>query len=174
MTALMRDNRKERWKGEKGSRRKERKKKRNPAVYRSSDSRSRIDAFLSLALASLIRKPKPFLLLSRPPLTSERPPEASPTVAHSSRISFVQAVHSLKRCSLLCLPFSHHQQMSLSVHPHFSLRKRAIMACPLRSWSLMPSLDPGVGNLKTLFPASLSSMSLHHLRVARSVFVRFR
>ena len=31
-----------------------------------------------------------------------------------------------------------------------------------------------VGNLKTLFPAALSPMSLHHLRVARPVFVRFR
>lgn len=74
---------------------------------------------------------------------------------------------------LVYLPFSHHQHMSLSVQPHLYLRKGAIMACPLRSWKylaairlgtplscgLMPSLELGVGKLKTLLPAFLSLMS---------------
>ena len=84
------------------------KKSSTASVCRPSDSRSRIDALLGLALACLTRKPKPFLLLKQPPFSSAHPPEASPTAAHSSRISFVHAVHSLKRCSLLCLPLLHH------------------------------------------------------------------
>ena len=41
--------------------------------------------------------------------------------------------YSLKRCSLVCLPFLHHQQVSGSVHFHFSFRKGAVNACPLSS-----------------------------------------
>ena len=87
-------------------------KTRTTSVYRSSDSRSRIVALLGLALACLTGKPKPLLLLKKFSRPSVRLSEASPTLAHSSRISFVHAVRSLKRCSLLCPPLSRHQQVS--------------------------------------------------------------
>ena len=54
-------------------------KTRTASVYRSSDSRSRIDLLLDLPLACLTRKRKPFLLLRRPPMAPARPPDASPT-----------------------------------------------------------------------------------------------
>ena len=143
---------------------------------------------LGLALACRTRKPKPFLLLSLSPLVSEHPPEACPTAVHKPRISLVHAVRSLKRCSLLCLPLSHHQQMSLSVHPHLSLRNAAIMACPDRSWKylaatrfgarrscgLMPGLELAVSSLKTHLSAFLFTMSSLHALAARSLAARLR
>ena len=66
------------------------------SVNLSSDSRSLIDVLLGLALACLTLNPKPFLLL-KGSLVLLLSPEASPTALHSSLISFVHAVHSLKR-----------------------------------------------------------------------------
>ena len=115
------------------------------SVYRSSDSRSRINVLLGLALACLTRNPKPFLLLKEPPLPSIRFPEASPTVAHSCNISFVQSVHSFKRCSLLYRPLLHHQQTSLSVHPHPPPRKGVDIAFPPKSWKYLAATRLGAG-----------------------------
>ena len=157
-------------------------------MYRSSDSKSHIVVLLGLDLACRTREPKPFLLLSLSPLVSERPPEACPTAVHKPRIFLVYAVHSLKRCFLLCLPLSHHQQMSLSAHAHLSLRNGAIMACPGRSWkylaatrfgaqrscSLMPGLEFAVGSLKPRLSAFLFTMSSLHALVARSLAARLR
>ena len=124
---------------------------------------------------------------SAPEDASVRPRDASPTLVHSSRISFFHAVHSLKRYSLLCLPLLHHQHTSLSVHLHFSLRKSAVVAYPLRSWKhlaatglgapqswgLIPGLDFGADSLKTLLQAFLS-VSSRHRRVTRPVVERPR
>ena len=100
-------------------------KTRTASAHRSSNSRSHIAVLRGIALACLTRKPEPLLLLSKPPLTSDRPPEACPTAPHNPRISLVQAVPSLKRCSLICL-LLHRQQMSLSAHPYFPPRKGTI------------------------------------------------
>ena len=56
-------------------------------------------------------KPLPFLLVldlfsSVLPIAS---PDASPIFFHSFLIWSLQVLHSLKRCSRLCLPLSHHQ-----------------------------------------------------------------
>ena len=88
---------------------------------------------LGLALACPTWKPKPLLLFrgaSYPLLL----PEIFPTSLHNSLISLSHLLHSLKRWSLLCLPPSHHQHASVSVHPYLSLMKGAIMAWPLSSW----------------------------------------
>ena len=106
---------------------------RTASVYRSFDSKSLTDVLLGLARACLTLYPKPFLLLKGSSVCS-LPPEASLTAVHSSLISVVQALHSLKRCSLLCLPLLHHQQPSESVQPHLSFRKEAVIAWPLSSW----------------------------------------
>ena len=98
------------------------KKPNTASVYLLFDNNSLIDVLLGLALACLTPYPKPFLLL-RGPLSSSLFPDNLPTSVHSFLISFFQKLHSLKRCSLLCLPLSHHQQMSVSVHPHRSFKK---------------------------------------------------
>ena len=108
--------------------------------------------------------------------------------SHSSLISLVHAVRSLKRCFLFCLPFSHHQQVSLSVHLHLSLRKGTIIAWPLkswkyldairfwttRSWGLALGLAAGVSSLNVLLPAFLLSMSYRHRSVDRSAVLGLR
>ena len=87
------------------------------SVYRLSGSKSLIIVLLGLALACLTLKSKPFQLL-KGSLVVSLTLEIIPTAVHNSLISFVHAVHSLKRCSRLCLPPLHHQQTSESVHPH--------------------------------------------------------
>ena len=86
------------------------------SVYRQLDSRSLTDVLLGFALACLTLKPKPFLLLKGSRVTSPLP-EAFPTAVHNSLISFVDAVHSLKRCSRLCLPFPHRQHVRIRPRP---------------------------------------------------------
>ena len=61
-------------------------------------------------------------------------PEMFPTSSHGQWISPFHLLHSSNRCSRLCLPPWHHQHWSDSIHLHFSLRKGAIIACPLSSW----------------------------------------
>ena len=116
------------------------------------------------------------------------PPEASPIAVHNSLISFVHAVHSLKRCSLLCLPLLHHQHKSVLTYPHLSFKKGAINVCPLRSWKnllatplgarrswgLTFGLGVAVGSLNALLPSFLSSISLRHCWLARSVVLLFK
>ena len=103
-------------------------------VYRSSDNRSRIDELLGLALACLTRQLKPFLLLSLTADFHSSPRGLAHSCPHNSLISFFHAEHSLKRYSLLCLPLPHHQHTSVPIHPHLSLRKGTIIACPFKSW----------------------------------------
>lgn len=78
--------------------------------------------------------------------------------------------------------------MSVSAHPHFSFKKGAIIACPLRSRKnlvaiplgaprsrdLMLGLEAAIGSLKDLQITFLSSISLRHRWVARSVALLFR
>lgn len=52
---------------------------------------------------------------------------------HNSLISLFRAKHSLKRCSLICLPFLHYLHWSGSIHPHLSPRRAAVST--LRSWA---------------------------------------
>ena len=61
-------------------------------------------------------------------------PDTSPTSFHSILISSFHVLHSLNKCSLLCLPPPHHQQEFESIHPNFSFREGAIIACPNAKW----------------------------------------
>ena len=96
----------------------------------SSVIRSLTLVFLGQALVCLTLYPKPHHSLS---CAKSFLPNASPTSFHKFLISVVHEAHSLKRCSLLFLPFLHHQQVSLSVHRHLSFRKGATIAWLLRS-----------------------------------------
>ena len=113
------------------------------SVYLLSDNKSPTDVLLGLALDSLTRKPTPFILLYWSPPDPDLPPDAAPTAVQSSRISLVHIVRSLKRCSLLCLPLLHHRHVSVSVHPHLSRRKGAIIAWPLRRWKNLAATPLG-------------------------------
>ena len=94
-----------------------RKNLRTASLYRSFANKSLTDVLLGLARACLTLYPKPFLLLKGSSACSLFP-DSFPTAVQSSLISVVQALHSLNRRSLLCLPLLHHQQTSVSVHPH--------------------------------------------------------
>ena len=102
------------------------------SVYLAFDSSSLTDVLLGLARAYLTLYPKPFLLLKGlSSLFCSLFPKAFPTAVQGSLISIAQALHSLKRCSLLCLLSLHHQQVSESVQPHLFFRKGAVIAWPL-------------------------------------------
>ena len=92
-------------------------------MYFSLDKSSLTVMLLGLALACLTWKPKPFLLLKglSIPFSLSLFPDMFPAFSHSSLISSFHAPHSLK-CSLLYLPPSHHQHLSVSVHPHLLFR----------------------------------------------------
>ena len=60
------------------------KKARTASVYRPSDSKPRFAVLLSLALACLTLKPKPFLLLKALFLPLVRTPDATPNLAQLS------------------------------------------------------------------------------------------
>lgn len=50
-------------------------------------------------------------------------PRNPPTISHRTWVSFFRPLHSLKRCSLVCLPFLHHQQELEPVRSHFTSRE---------------------------------------------------
>ena len=88
------------------------------SVYRSSDSRSRIDVLLGLALACLTQKPKPLLLLKRlrmilPALLMPLRPLPKALVSPC----LCRAHYLFKEMLPACLLLSHHQQMSVLIHP---------------------------------------------------------
>ena len=83
----------------------------------------------------LVPKQNPSRPLYTPPRSIHVPePDTSPTSFHSILISSFHVLHSLNKCSLLCLPPPHHQQKFESIHPNFSFREGAIMACPNANW----------------------------------------
>ena len=49
---------------------------------------------------------------------------ASPTLFQSVLISSFHATHSMNKCSLICLPPPHHQQVSDLIHANLSLREQ--------------------------------------------------
>ena len=115
------------------------KKDRTAGIHLSSANKIPIGVFPGpLTLPSFhpcILNPNPFLPVYVPFLSnSPWPPVASPTSFQSFLISSFQAKHSLKRCSLVCRPFVHRQQVSELTHPNFSFRKGAVIACPDASW----------------------------------------
>ena len=107
-------------------------------------------------------------------------PDAFPTSSHNFLISFLQATHSLKRCSLVYLADPHHQHMSDSIQPNFSLMNGAVIACPDANWkkrdttsfgALLGSTgvlgtSPSTGNLSTRLPLHLLMISSLHSSTA--------
>ena len=80
------------------------------------------------------RSKNPCVLCIFLPQKCPRSNQKFPTSVHSFLISSFHILHSLKRCSLVCLPLPHHQHPSDSTQPNFSFKKGAIIACPEESW----------------------------------------
>ena len=91
---------------------------------------------LDLTLACLTWLPDPFPLFhslpSRVFISAARCPPHLPS--HNVYVSFLRAVHSLRRYSLLCLHCLHHQHRPDPVHLQFSLRNTVVVAWPLNNW----------------------------------------
>ena len=104
-------------------------KSRTAAVNQSSvcADRSRAVVLLGLVLAHLIPVPNPLQLFHTGLL---------PLLDFLSldTFSFFHAEHSLKLCSLFCLPLIHNRHSSESVHPNFSLNCAVRRVWALRSW----------------------------------------
>ena len=90
------------------------------SVKISFSKRPLIATLLGLLHAFHTLYPKPFLLLKGSPFSPFLFQEIFPTFSHKTGISFSHPLHSLKRWSLVCLPFLHHQQESGPAHFHFS------------------------------------------------------
>ena len=93
------------------------------------------DVLPCLTISLPIPKQRPLrpFYISPPDMTLTLP-EISPTSFHKFLISSFHVLHSLKRCSLVCLPPPHHQHPSDSTQPNFSFKNGAIIACPDESW----------------------------------------
>ena len=110
--------------------------RKNNTAFRnlSSANGSLIVVLPGPALPSHTPYPNPFFpLYTCERLDSPLSALATPTSFHSLLISFFHALHSLKQCSLVCLPLPHHKHVSDSTHPNLSVRKGANIACPLAS-----------------------------------------
>ena len=103
------------------------------SVYLSSPKSSLIVVLPGPLFPFLTPYPKPFFPFSTwPSLLSERH-TPSLTAFHSSLISFFHALHSLNKCSLVCVADPHYQQTPDSVQCNLSLKNGAVRARPLAS-----------------------------------------
>ena len=84
---------------------------------------SLIALLLGIHFTFLPSYPKPFLLISRLAPFPSPSPESPPTISHRMWVSFFHSLHSLKRCSLVFLPFLHNQQELEPVRSHFTSRE---------------------------------------------------